>query len=71
MNVPDMSSPRPDPWHPLAFTFPEEAAEAGFCAVNQNTNGTPSGGTAAGTTPGSSRFGDSTSASGGAHRSLP
>jgi hypothetical protein len=34
MNVPDMSSPRPESWLPLVFTSPEEAAEAGVCSVN-------------------------------------
>jgi hypothetical protein len=34
MDVPDMSSPRPEPWLPLVFTSPEEAAEVGVCTVN-------------------------------------
>ena len=27
-------SARPEPWYPCVFTSPEEAAEAGVCAVN-------------------------------------
>ncbi len=34
VDVPDVSSPRPEPWLPYVFTSPEEAAEAGVCSVN-------------------------------------
>ena len=27
-------SPRPEPWYPYVFKSPQEAAEAGFCALN-------------------------------------
>ncbi len=33
MNVPDMSSPRPEPWLPHVFTSPRDAAEAGLCCL--------------------------------------
>jgi hypothetical protein len=32
--VPDLPSPRPEPWHPYVFTSPQEAAEAGLCALS-------------------------------------
>ncbi len=32
-SVPDLPSPRPAPWLPLVFTSPEQAAQAGVCAL--------------------------------------
>ncbi len=30
------NAPRPEPWLPLVFTSPEQAAKAGVCRLNQN-----------------------------------